>query len=89
MINPQNDILAELELFKKRFSIFIVTQLDPNNTGNWESKFREALFDPYNDNDNTKQQNWINLLKKNKSNEVIDLIDFHHFERFANNKKNF
>jgi len=87
MINPQNDILAELELFKKRFSIFIVTQLDPNNTGNWESKFREALYDPCNDKDKIKQQNWINLFDKNKNNEVIDLIDFHHFERFANNKK--
>ena len=84
MIHQEKDLIESLVLFKKHFSLFVVSLLDPENTGNWEPEFRKALFCEI---INERQYNWIKAITGKEPNKYIDCIDFQYFEIFANNRR--
>ena len=77
-------LFIAIDLFVKRFRILIVSLLDPENTGNWETKFREVI---YSNNDNRKQKHWDDNIRSKSEDELIECIDILTFEIFANKSK--
>jgi hypothetical protein len=69
------------DIFKPQFSKFIVSLLDPEN---WEAEFRAAL---YYKKDNSKQEKWIEKVKKDKSGNLVGLIDIPDFVPFVINRE--
>jgi hypothetical protein len=72
----RNSMLNGLELFKDRFSKFIVSHFDPNDLSNWEIDFLKALGEE-------KKRNWEKSKEKNPDDELDELIDFTHFKSFV------
>ncbi|MBL0047073.1 MAG: hypothetical protein IPP32_03140 [Bacteroidetes bacterium] len=86
MSEEQVNIFKAIDIFIKRFRIFIVSELEKVYPDNWATEFRNALQCPP---PNHKQKNWDKSVRQNDNIVSVDFIDFQYLELFASNKKEF
>jgi hypothetical protein len=79
--NQKSDLREAFEEFIITLRVFIVSQLDPKNPGQWEVQFRNALSK---DKETKMQSSWD--YEKSNHSDPINAIDFSHLERIAKNR---